>query len=90
MFNEYLLNELERGQRTLARGPWLTKQGGQDAPQDKAGLSSGRSSSLSLDYPLCLDSFPSLLKRLEQLLFILLHAPLLQERDGLFTHYPGP
>lgn len=48
--------------RTLAQGALdLTSKGGQDAPQDKTCLSSGGEGllSLSLDYLLCWNCFPS-------------------------------
>lgn len=52
----------KRGHRRTSgmEAPGLTSKDGQDAPQDKTGLSSGGGRfSLSLDYLLCLNSFPS-------------------------------
>lgn len=83
----------KRGQRRTfgTRGPGLNKQGGEDAPGTKTGLSSGRSSiaspwMISFAWTPCLTCF----ERFLSFHYVLCSSPSGGRLHGLFTHYPGP
>lgn len=94
LINICWMNQTGKGgqRRTFGtRGPELNKQGGEDVPGTKIGLSSGRSS-IASPWMISFACTPSL-KCFERFLsfhYVLCSSPSGGRLPGLFTHYPGP